>query len=78
MKIMLLMLREKLIFLLLMQRGNHNLPLLTPLCGDFAQKKWSFYCRGVAEIDFVLPMLRMTHSFLCFSCSVRSIIFKST
>ena len=46
-----------------MQRGNHNLPFLTPLCGDYAKKKWSFGCGEVTKIENVLPMLRKKHIF---------------
>ena len=49
----------------------------TPLQRFCRKKKWSFHCRGVTGIDFVLPMLRMKHIFLCCPCSVRSLFLKS-
>ena len=62
-------------FLLLMQRGNHNLPFLTPLCRDFAEKKVvvslqrcyrNRFCASHAPYEayvFVFPMQREKHIF---------------
>ena len=54
------MLRMKHFFLLLlMQRGNHILPFLTPLCGVFDEKKTD---RFAAEV--------LQKREMCFPCSV--------
>ena len=74
-EIMFLMFREKHVFLPLMQRRNHNLLFLKPLCGDFAPPKMvvslqrgyrNRFCASHAPYEalfFVLLMQRENHVF---------------